>query len=287
MLTQSFIHLPRVGKITEREIWAKGIRDWNDFIAAPDLPPRLRARAPELQALICADSRRYARGDAAHFNKRIPQRERWRMYPDFRNRAAFLDIETTGLSAEYGLITLIGVLDANGYTAYIQGDNLADFRQAIERYDLIVTYNGAAFDLPFIEHHFGKIFDGIAHLDLRFPLKRAGFFGGLKAIESQAKVARPSALSALNGYDAVTLWREWTRGDPRALDTLVRYNAEDVTSLPALAETAYNRLAARLPIPTATPPLTHTHRHAIDLPYDTDVIDRIKRRGTGRRQRRW
>ena len=280
MLTQSFIHLPRVGKITEREIWAQGIRDWNDFIAAPNLPSRLRARAPELQALIRADRDRYARRDARHFNAKFPLRERWRMYPDFRNRAAFLDIETTGLSAEYGIITLIGVLDANGYAAYIQGDNLSDFRQAIERYDLVVTYNGAGFDLPFIEHHFGKIFDGIAHLDLRFPLKRAGFYGGLKAIETQAKVARPSALSALNGHDAVTLWREWTHGDPRALDTLVRYNAEDVASLPALAETAYNRLAARLPTPTELPTLTPTHRHSIDLPYDTDVIERIKRRHT-------
>lgn len=288
MLTQSFIHLPRVGKVTEREIWDEGIADWDEFVAARDLPSRIRARASELRERVCLDRERYEQRNASYFDKRLPMRERWRMYPDFRKRAAFLDIETTGLSAEYGLITLIGVLDAHGYTAYVQGDNLADFRAAIERYDLVVTFNGAGFDLPFIEHHFGKIFGGAAHLDLRFPLKRAGFSGGLKAIEAQAKVGRPSELTALSGHDAVTLWQEWTRGDARALETLVRYNAEDVASLPALAEIAYDRLAARLPMPTSAPPLAPTHRHSIDLPYDIDVIERIKRRGTiGRRQWRW
>lgn len=288
MLTQSFIHLPRVGKVTEREIWDEGIADWDEFVAAPELPRRIRARASELRERVCLDRERYQQRNAIYFDKRLPMRERWRMYPDFRKRAAFLDIETTGLSAEYGIITLIGVLDAHGYTAYVQGDNLADFRAAIEQYDLVVTFNGAYFDLPFIERHFGKIFGGAAHLDLRFPLKRAGFSGGLKSIEAQAKVGRPSELTALNGHDAVTLWREWTRGDARALETLVRYNAEDVASLPALAEIAYDRLAARLPMPTSAPPLTPTHRHSIDLPYDTDVIERVKRRGTGlRRQWRW
>lgn len=278
--------MPRVGKVTEREIWAEGIGDWDEFVAARVLPSRIRGRASELRGLICGDRERYERRDASYFNKRLPMRERWRMYPDFRKRAAFLDIETTGLSAERGIITLIGVLDDGGYTAYVHRDNLADFREAIEQYDLVVTFNGASFDLPFIEHHFGKIFGGAAHLDLRFPLRRAGFSGGLKAIEAQAKVGRPSELGALNGHDAVTLWREWTLGDARALETLVRYNAEDVASLPALAEMAYDRLAARLTLPIEATPLTPTHRHSIDLPYDTAVIERVRRRRIGWR-RQW
>ena len=63
------------------------------------------------------------------------------------------------------LITLIGVLDANGYTAYVHGENLANFREAMEQYDLVVTFNGAAFDLPYIKHHFGSICipEGSAH----------------------------------------------------------------------------------------------------------------------------
>ena len=281
MLRQSFIHLPKVGKVTESEIWEAGLASWDDFLSAAELPARIRSRQRHLRSLIEHSSERYERRDAAHFDKILPSRERWRLYADFRARAAFVDIETTGLSPERGIITLIGVLDSEGYTAYVFDENLADFREAMERYDLVVTFNGAAFDLPYIEYHFGSIFRSVAHIDLRFPLRRAGFSGGLKSIERQANVGRPSELSALSGYDAVLLWRMWQQGSAGARDTLVRYNAEDVASLPALAEIVYNRLAERLPTDVCR--LEATHRHDIDLPYDSDVIEHLKdmKFGTG------
>ena len=120
----------------------------------------------------------------------------------------------------------------------------------------------------------------MAHIDLRFPLKRAGYSGGLKAIERQANVGRPSDLSALSGYDAVLLWRLWQQGSEAARDTLVRYNAEDVASLPALAELTYNELAGRLR--SGICDLTATHRHDIDLPYDADVIEHLHLLKSGR-----
>ena len=92
--------------------------------------------------------------DAAYFARAIPGTERWRMYADFRHNAAFLDIETTGLSPDYNIITLVGILDSEGYHAFVFDQNLSDLREALERYDLIVTFNGASFDLPFIERHF-------------------------------------------------------------------------------------------------------------------------------------
>ena len=90
------------------------------------------------------------------------------MYADFRANAAFLDIETTGLSPYRDKVTLVGILDSNGYHAFIQGRDLRNIRKPIERYgirvqtlrnirkaikkyDLVVTYNGASFDLPFLE----------------------------------------------------------------------------------------------------------------------------------------
>ena len=281
MLRQSFIHLPRVGKVTEGEIWDAGIGDWGDFLGAEELPSRIRGKRVHLRELVEQSTERYEASDAAYFNELLPARERWRLYADYRVRAAFVDIETTGLSPERGIITLIGVLDARGYTAYVYDENLADFREAIEQYDLVVTFNGAAFDLPYIEHHFGSIFRNVAHIDLRFPLRRAGYSGGLKLIERQAKVGRPSELSVLSGYDAVLLWRMWQRGSEGARDTLIRYNAEDVASLPALAEIAYNRLAARLPAEVCN--LTATHRHDIELPYELDVIEHLThvKSGTG------
>ena len=273
MLANTFIHLPGVGETTERRLWDAGIHTWDDFLAASDLPPRVRSRSLRTAVERCAA--RLRDGDSAHFARAIPPREAWRMYADFRRNAAFLDIETTGLSPAYSVITLVGILDRDGYHAFTRGDNMSDLREAAERYDMIVTFNGARFDMPFIESHFGTMFAHTPHLDLRFALRRMGLSGGLKAIERRLNVARPSALSSLSGYDAVRMWRMWERGDKGALDTLIRYNAEDVFSLPKLAETAYNSLAASIGSPA--PPLERIAYPETAPPYDADVIARLRR----------
>ena len=113
------------------------------------------------------------------------------------------------------------------------------------------------------------------HLDLRFALRRMGLSGGLKSIERRLNAARPSALSSLNGYDAVRMWRMWERGDAGALDTLIRYNAEDVFSLPKLAEIAYNYLIADIGAPA--PRLEKMAYPENAPPYDPDVIARLRR----------
>ena len=211
---------------------------------------------------------------ARYFHDTLPGGERWRLYSEFRDNAAFLDIETTGLSPEFGYITMVGILDAAGYKAFVHDENLEELREALEQYDLVVTFNGAAFDLPYVEHHFGRVFKDMAHIDLRFPLKKAGYSGGLKSIERQLGLARPSALQELDGFDAVLMWQMWLNGDAGARDTLVRYNAEDVASLPLLCETVYNKLAADLP--TRADTLAPSHRHDIDLPFDPQVVERTK-----------
>ena len=213
MLRNTFIHLPQVGTISEQEIWDSGVTSWEDFLRAPSLPARIQGRDSELRSLIQKSSVRLDEADAWYFNKCLPRGERWRLYGEFRHRAAFLDIETTGLSTAYSYITLVGILDSDGYTAYVRDENLDDLRAALEKYDLVVTFNGAAFDLPFIEHFFGRVFSRMAHIDLRFPLGRLGYKGGLKSIEANLRVGRPSELTLLNGYDAVLLWQMWQDGN--------------------------------------------------------------------------
>lgn len=285
MLRNTFIHLPQVGTVTEREIWDSGVTSWDEFLRAPSLPVRIQSRRSELQSLIQKSSARLDEADAWYFNTCLPRGERWRLYGEFRDRAAFLDIETTGLSQAYSYITMVGILDSNGYTAYVKDENLDDLRGALEKYDLVVTFNGAAFDLPYIEHSFGRVFSRMAHIDLRFPLRRLGYRGGLKSIEANLKVGRPSELAGLSGYDAVLLWRMWLDGNKSARDTLIRYNAEDVASLPALTEIVYNQLASKLSI--RLQPLTPAFRHEIDLPYDMDTIRLLNgNRGLHSRSRR-
>ena len=282
MLRHSFIHLPRVGKITERQIWEAGITTWQEFLDSPALPSRVERRRTDLSQILEDSHERFQEGDAAFFGSLLPSGERWRLYSDFRHRAAFVDIETTGLSPTSSHITMIGVFDSEGYSAFVYDENLEDFRNALEKYDLVLTFNGAAFDIPYIEHYFGSIFKHVVHIDLRFALRRMGLSGGLKSIERQLKVGRPTELGVLDGFDAVLLWQMWREGDTAARETLIRYNAEDVASLPALADIAYNALAERLPVDCQT--LSPLPLYEVDLPYDIDVIRRLKmgRRSTRR-----
>ena len=66
----------------------------------------------------------------------------------------------------------------------------------------------------------------------------------------------------------------WALGNEGALKTLIRYNAEDVLSLPKLAEIAYNRLASTIDAPTSE--LEQWTYPQTDLPYDPDVIRSLR-----------
>jgi hypothetical protein len=104
-----------------------------------------------------------------------------------------------------------------------------------------------------------------------FPLRRLGYHGGLKSIERQLGLQRDGALKQVNGYLAVLLWREYKRGNRGALDTLIRYNLEDVVNLQYLADFVYNLSAARLPI--TVDPLPEPVKYCLDLPYDSELVD--------------
>jgi uncharacterized protein YprB with RNaseH-like and TPR domain len=109
----------------------------------------------------------------------------------------------------------------------------------ILNYDLLVTYNGRSFDVPFIENYF-KIRLDHAHIDLRYILKSLGFKGGLKGCEIQMGIDR-GYLKGVDGYFAVLLWQEYKRfANSKALETLLAYNMEDVVNLETLMTMAYN-----------------------------------------------
>jgi uncharacterized protein YprB with RNaseH-like and TPR domain len=108
---------------------------------------------------------------------------------------------------------------------------------------MIVTFFGAGFDLPVLEKQFrGLVFDQI-HLDLCPTLSRIGLRGGLKKIEKVLNIERSPETVGLNGYDAVLLWRRYTRlRDDAALERLIAYNREDVVNLETIAQWAYKRM---------------------------------------------
>ena len=85
------------------------------------------------------------------------------MFPEFSEHAAYLDIETTGLDRAHDTITTIALYDGSEIKWYVQGQNLDDFPRDIERYNLLISYNGSCFDVPFIERFFNIRLTGSAN----------------------------------------------------------------------------------------------------------------------------
>lgn len=273
MLEHTFLHISGIGEATERRLWKQGILTWQDALACPGTLPK-RCRLLDLEAAVRDSVGRLQAEDAYYFHLRLPSGERWRLFREFANRAVCLDIETTGISYGPDCITVIGLHDGQEYKPFIRGQNLHQFASEIRRYDLVITYNGQRFDVPFIEWEMGPVLEGLAHLDVMYPLRRLGYRGGLKGVEGYTGLSRPSSLCGLDGYDAVRLWNLHQRGHRGALETLVRYNAEDVASLLPLSALSYNLLAQRLPI--SLPPLPACQRPSLDLPYDGELVEWLK-----------
>ncbi len=230
MLTHTFCHLPGIGPAKEQQLWDKGILTWEQALNAPDtqgLCPGL------LESTNRLDSK-----DAAYFGDRLPSAQQFRLFESFQHTAVYLDIETTGLSS-WDEITTIALYDGKKAMYYVQGDNLEQFEKDIKNYGLIITFNGKTFDLPFLSSRLNCTLDQ-AHIDLRYVLAGLGFKGGLKKCEKAMGINRGD-LDGVDGSFAVILWHEYQKtGNPKALETLLAYNIEDVINLETLMVQAYN-----------------------------------------------
>jgi uncharacterized protein YprB with RNaseH-like and TPR domain len=187
----------------------------------------------------------YQEGKWEYFEKRVPSRHKWRAFGDLADRALYLDIETTGLGVESD-ITVVGTYDGRTYRSFVLGQNLRDLQAHLEGYPLVVTFNGATFDMPMIRAKFPCLSRNHVHVDLRYPLKSIGYSGGLKKIERSLGIARTDETKDLDGYDAVRLWRAYERGSQQALELLVEYNREDVVNLGPLMRLVFEKMSRLL-----------------------------------------
>jgi uncharacterized protein YprB with RNaseH-like and TPR domain len=243
MLKNTFVHIPGIGDQTERRLWEEGIISWDDFLDNEDKTPFQGRRTRQFVRSYVEESKRHLEKKNHHyFVDKVPRRELWRAYKEFKDSVAFLDIETTGLSSERHDITMIGVYDGKESKVFTRGRNLSRFPNYIRKFKSIVTYNGARFDIPFIQSAFPDLSLHQIHIDIMYPLRRLGYRGGLKGIEKQVGIARSEETDGLSGYDAVVLWKKHLRGDENALDTLERYNIEDIENLETLSDLAYEEL---------------------------------------------
>lgn len=243
MLEHTFIHIPGIGPKTEQSLWHRGITTWEEFLEAkrPLLSPGKDKIARQVLETSIAH-----RQDAKFFQDLLPTREIWRIFEAFRERAAYLDIETSGGQQGIHEITIIGLYDGTEVQTFVSGKDLEAFEPAISAYDLLITFNGTTFDLPFIRRTFPGISLPPAHIDLRFLLNRLGYRGGLKKIEKNLGIERDASIDGLSGYDAVLLWNAYEWGDMEALARLIEYNRADIVNLEPLMEVAFTSMKSKL-----------------------------------------
>lgn len=238
MLTNTYIHIPNIGATTERRIWDFGIKCWEDYMENHNMIKLPRTKKRLLLSGVEESIDQLSSGNHKYFARRLPMNMHWRAYRHFREQTVYVDIETTGLSCQNDLITMIGIYNGKKTKTFVRGIDLEEAPAEIGKYKQIITFNGARFDLPFIEHEFPGTFDHI-HIDLMYPLKKIGYSGGLKKIESKLGLTRSDETAGITGLDAVRLWNRYERGNSDALETLIKYNSEDVVNLEKIIQIAH------------------------------------------------
>ena len=243
MLENTFIHIPGVGAVTERRLWERGIIDWEGFLrsGAPLLPPGRDILARRILRKSIEHRR-----DISFFAEILPRPEMWRLFDSFRDRAVYLDIETSGGWGGWDEITVIGLYDGVEVKSFINGANLDAFEIEVARYDLVVTFNGTCFDLPYIRRTFPSISLPPAHVDLRFLMAQMGFRGGLKKIERDCGITRDLDIRDMDGFEAVRLWQDHLRGSDSALEMLLRYNRADIVNLEPLMVKGFHEMRRKV-----------------------------------------
>jgi uncharacterized protein len=277
MREMSFAMLPGIGAVREQRIWESGVRSWETFLEIEKIPGISKKRKRYLDAVLRQGISQGA--EPGFLSDYFPNNLHWRVYEDLREDAAYLDIETNGLS-RYSSITVIGIHRRKGsrWISLVKGMGLtsATLREAVEGVSMFVTYNGASFDLPFIRSRFSGCLPDVPHFDLRFAAHRLGYPGGLKRLEHHLGINRDFEVTNLAGEDALIYWKMWERDRNRkALRLLRKYNREDVENLIPIADRLYSEMVehtiGRIEGTTCddegnqsekTPPQSEVHRSA-------------------------
>ncbi|QUH26002.1 ribonuclease H-like domain-containing protein [Serpentinicella alkaliphila] len=165
-----------------------------------------------------------------------------------RNVCIF-DIETTGLNRNKDKVILIGYLFFDNKKPVIKQlfaekqdeelNILQRFNQEINDFDLLITFNGKNFDIPFLQARFDKHTIGhslqlIDHIDIFKHLKIYSDMLNLKdyKLKSIEKFLRIDRKDTISGKDSVLLYNEYTKcNDEELLNKIMLHNYEDIYHL--------------------------------------------------------
>lgn len=230
MIKKTFCHIDGISENTEKLLWENGIDSWDLFLEKHhEIKFLPKSKLDKIKTELFFSKEELIKKNIKYFQSKLPPKEHYRLAN--YGKVAFVDIETTGLSRYTDIITIIGIYNGEETKIFINGQNLEDGYKELENYDIIVTFNGKTFDLPFIEHKSKRKYD-MLHLDLRFMLKEFDLSGGLKKIERDLGIIRDDEIASVDGFEAVRLWRKYKNdNDLKALEKLIKYNTEDIVNL--------------------------------------------------------
>jgi uncharacterized protein YprB with RNaseH-like and TPR domain/predicted nuclease with RNAse H fold len=240
MIKNTFCFIPGIGPKTEKEFWKSGVFTWDDLERSFSSTKSKEVKRDIISNYISRAKDSLLKGDSSFFAKHLPNKEHWRLYKDFQDKTIFLDIETTGLSSYYDVITLIGTYNGSDVKLFIRDNNLSDINDYLSNYQIIVTFNGKIFDIPFVKKEFSKIEIPPIHIDLRFLAKSVGIPGSLKIVEKKLNITRDKSVEDMGGREAAVLWNRFVKGSEKALEELILYNIYDITNLEKIMRFCYS-----------------------------------------------
>jgi uncharacterized protein YprB with RNaseH-like and TPR domain/predicted nuclease with RNAse H fold len=281
VIEQTFLHLPGVGRKTEDRLWRGGFRSWGKLRDAlsSGVRPRDLFKQRQIEQKLLFPSPYASQSDKrcvvwlealeeseqalreqhfAYFLERLNPGNYWRVLAPLLHTALYLDIETTGLTKDLNYMTVVGALQGNRFYQWVWPEPLDLLKKLVHEAPLVVTFNGARFDIPFLRHQAAEVPVPRAHVDLLYLARAAGHHGSQKEVEEQLGLRRPPEVQGVEGKEAVALWCNALCGDRESFRRLLRYNETDVAMLPKLAEKLCKRLAAGLK--------TGARGHWADLP---------------------
>jgi uncharacterized protein YprB with RNaseH-like and TPR domain len=231
----ALLHLPGFGPRKIADLRQRGLDSWPRLLDHHGDLPGLDETAPPWVKAVRVGCEALARADLTRLVTTFHRSDHWRILADFLPQATYLDIETSG-DTRHPDLTLIIALHRGHLHTFTAEQNLDAFLDLLDDLTLLVTFNGASFDVPQLENHFHLPLHDLAHIDLRWVCYHRNLRGGLKEIERAIGLQRPPDLVGMDGAEADWLWRQWKESGRRGLlDRLTRYCAADVLGLEHLA----------------------------------------------------
>lgn len=204
---------------------------------------------------------RHGRADVGELSE-LPEDLLTVLEPDERVKApaerwVFVDTETTGLSGGTGTVAFLigaGWITPRGFELkqYFLRDHseeasaLAALGAHLAAFDVVVTYNGKAFDVPLLETRYVMArmkspFARMAHVDLLFGARRVWRLAleRCRLQDLETRIIGVERVGDVGGGFIPELYFEWLRtGNGRPLEPVFRHNATDILSLACLTAVA-------------------------------------------------